>query len=427
MNSPRRTKASVGPDGPYGALKTVRIPLYLLGLGLFVCALLSKTATCLLVVAIPLLLWWRGRLSVRELLGWAPLLVVGVGFVGMTVYLESHQGGAQGEMFSQSWLERCLIGGRSLWFYAGKLVWPAGLSFIYPRWDVEVGRWWWYLYPITALVVLGALVTLRGRIGRGPLVAVLWFVLALLPISFVNVAFTRLSYVADHWQYWASMGLIALAAAALFSVQPRTRWPRWCFSTAGCVLVLTLSVATWHRSAVYESPRRLWQDTLARNPDAWAIHNNLGNAVLAEGYLEEAAQCYRRALSIKADYATGHCNLANVLQRQGRLDEAIDHFQKSIAFVPGRCEVYYNLANALYLAGRSQEAITQYERAIRIEPGFTVAYSNLGTALAAEGRLDEAIRRYEQALDIEPGLKGLDRNLRVAMKKKDAVVQVPTR
>jgi len=51
----------------------------------------------------------------------------------------------------------------------------------------------------------------RERVGRGPLVGVLFFGGTLFPaLGFFDVYPFRYSYVADHFQYLASIGLIAL-------------------------------------------------------------------------------------------------------------------------------------------------------------------------------------------------------------------------
>lgn len=123
-----------GPPGREPTLPLKGGGLYALGLGLFVCALLSKTATCLLPVGLALVVWWkRGGMRRREVLGLGPLVLVGASFVAMTVYLESSYAGASGEAFSQTFLERFLVAGRAVWFYAGKLLWPGSLAVIYPR------------------------------------------------------------------------------------------------------------------------------------------------------------------------------------------------------------------------------------------------------------------------------------------------------
>ena len=48
----------------------------------------------------------------------------------LTAWFESTLIGAQGADFSRSALERCLLTGRVIFFYLGKLLWPANLTFI---------------------------------------------------------------------------------------------------------------------------------------------------------------------------------------------------------------------------------------------------------------------------------------------------------
>ena len=149
---------------------------YWLAIALFLCALLSKTVACSLPAVLVLLLWWkRGRVERRDIGVLSPMFLLGITFGLMTAWLEKHHVGASGPEWSLSFLQRCLLAGRALWFYAGKLFWPHPLIFIYPRWEIDPGAWWQYLFPAAALVVLIALWWLRSRIGRGPLVAVLCF------------------------------------------------------------------------------------------------------------------------------------------------------------------------------------------------------------------------------------------------------------
>ena len=73
--------------------------------------------------------------------------------------------------------------------------------------------WWQWLFPVAAVGVVAGLWLARHRIGRGPLVAVLFFAGTLGPaLGFVNVFPMRYSFVADHFQYLAGVGLMALAA-----------------------------------------------------------------------------------------------------------------------------------------------------------------------------------------------------------------------
>jgi len=70
-------------------------------------------------------------------------------------------------------LERILVAGRALWFYAAKLAWPVNLLSVYPRWPGQHERVVQYLYPAGAAALVAVLWLWRGRLGRGPLAAVL--------------------------------------------------------------------------------------------------------------------------------------------------------------------------------------------------------------------------------------------------------------
>jgi tetratricopeptide (TPR) repeat protein len=396
---------------------------YAWGLALFIAALLSKTATCLLPAALMLVVWWkRGRVTRRDLLGLCPLVVLGVVFVGMTVYLESLYGGAQGEVFRQTALERVLIAGRAMWFYAGKLLWPAALVFIYPRWTIDIAAWWQHLFPLAAVVVGIGLWTLRHRIGRGPIAAFGCFVMALVPMYFVNVSFMRLSYVANHWVYWASMGFIGVVVAGVVVAwrrcgeTPSARWvgpsARWAGPVAAVLVIGSLSSLTWQRARVYESPITLWTTTLAANPDAWVAHNNLAIALARQGRPD------MRALELRPGWADAHNNLGDALQSAGQPVAAIGQFRRAIEIDPRFAEARYNLANALRGQGRPDESELAYHEALRLNPRYTSAHNNLGTLLLEQGRLDEAAERFETVIRIDPQNAGAHHNLRLVRSKQ---------
>ena len=128
---------------------------YCAGLLLFACALLSKTVTCTLPAAMLLVLWWKkDRLKGREVAALAPFFALGLLMGLATVWLEQQQVGAIGSEWNSSLGERFLIAGRALWFYLGKLVWPAELIFNYPRWQVDASVWWQYIYPAGGMFVV---------------------------------------------------------------------------------------------------------------------------------------------------------------------------------------------------------------------------------------------------------------------------------
>ena len=310
---------------------------YPLVIALFLAALLSKTVTCSLPAALLLLVWWKtGRVGKRDALPLAPLFVLGAALGLVTIQMEKHAG-ATGVEWTLSFVQRCLVAGRALWFYAGKLFWPQQLTFIYPRWEIDAGAAWQYLFPVAVLAVLIALWSLRSRIGRGPLAAVLFFAGTLAPaLGFFDLYPFRYSYVADHFQYLACIGLIALTASAGTVLYQRAGQQGRDLGRLATVLVLLLlGVSTWKQAHVYQDPEILWRDTLAKNPAAWMAHNNL----------------------------------SAILVQQGKIEEAIWHSARRCVSTPGTGPAHNNLGNALSNIGRVSEAIGEYEQALRLMPG----------------------------------------------------------
>jgi len=94
--------------------------------------------------------WWqRGRLGWRrDFLPLLPFFLLGAAAGVSTAWVEQEFVGAEGAGFELSIIQRGLIAGRAIWFYLGKLFWPANLTFIYPRWQISEAAWWQYLFPL---------------------------------------------------------------------------------------------------------------------------------------------------------------------------------------------------------------------------------------------------------------------------------------
>jgi protein O-mannosyl-transferase len=370
---------------------------YGLSLALFVAALLSKTVTCSLPAALLLVRWWkRGAIGRRDLVPLAPFFAVGLAFGLLTAWMEKHHVGAQGAEWSLGWIESGLVAGRALWFYAGKLLWPAQLSFIYPRWTIDATVWWQWIFPVAAVGAVAALWFARHRIGRGPLVAVLFFAGTLAPaLGFFNVYPMRYSYVADHFQYLASAGLIALAASLL----ARVRLP------VAAAVPVVLGVLAWNQAHDYKDIETLWRATLARNPECWLAHNNMGLLMRAQGRAGEAEYHYRAALRVQPDDGDINYNIGNLLAGTGRLGEAIGHYRLAIESGVGQADAHNNLGAALLTRGDPRdldEAIQHFRAALELQPHRPDTHYNLGNALVAKRDVAGAVSHYVEVLRIDP-------------------------
>jgi len=394
--------------------------LYALSLILFVGALASKTVTASLPAVLALILWWKKRLDWRAGMTLLPFLAIGVPCGLLTVWMERYHVGASGPEWDLSPIDRILIAGRALWFYAGKLAWPDPLVFIYPRWRIDSGVWWQYLYPAAALFVVAMLWWRRREWGRGPLVAVLVFAGTLVPaLGFFDVYPMRYSFVADHFQYLASIALLALgveAARNAFIADGRLPAPAgW---AAAAALLAILGALTWREIPEYRNPIALWTATLAENPDAWIAHSNLGMHLAERGQLAAAIAHQERAIELQPDLATAHDNLGTAVARLGRIDEAIDHFRRALAIEPERAATLTNLGNAMIAKGRFTDAIEAYERSLALRPDHVVTLNNLGNLLLQRDR-EQGIRYLERAIESDPGFAQAHFNLAGALADQD--------
>jgi len=395
--------------------QTRRRPHYLWALGLFVLALLSKTVTATLPAALLVVFWWqRGRLGfrrdVRPLLPWFALSAAAGLF---TAWVERTYIGARGTDFALTPAERLLLAGRAIWFYAGKAIWPANLVFTYPRWKIDAGVWWQYLFPTGVLAAAMGLWLLARR-HRGPLAGFLFFIGTLFPVlGFLNVYPFIFSYVADHFQYLASLGIIVPICAVVVGQAPGLQ------RALSPLLLLTLAVLTFRQAGMYADAETLYRATLARNPESWMAHTNLGVA-LAEtpSRLPEAITEYQAALRLKPDDAQTRTNLGNALaQVPGRLPEAVAEFRTALRLKPNSVQTHNDLGVALsQIPGHLPDAIAEFQAALRLKSEYAEAHDNLGVALSQiPGRLPDAIAEFRTALRIKPNYADARHNLARAL------------
>jgi protein O-mannosyl-transferase len=388
---------------------------YVFALICAVLALLSKPSTVMLPVALALCSWWeRRRLSRRDLLALAPYFALSAVAAGWTVWEQKFHSGALGAAWSQTATERCLIAGRVIWFYLGKLAWPDPLLFIYPRWKLDATDPAGYVPLLAAGIVAAVVWRYRDRAGggRAAFFAGTFFVALLFPVlGFFDVYFFRYSFVGDHFQYLASMGPLALAAAGLTRA-----WRRQAAPVAGLVL-LALGAIAAREAREYANNEALWRATLARNPDAVMAWLNLADTLAKQGRHAESIATFHRALQLAPNDADAHNDLGCEYVLIHRPADALRHLERAVALQPKRPEPHNNLGNALAGVGRADDAIAEYRRALELDPKYGEAENNLGAELAELGRLKEAVAHFEAAMRLNPNHAEAQNNLGDALRK----------
>ena len=147
-------------------------------------------------------------------------------------------------------------------------------------------------------------------------------------------------------------------------------------------------------------------DTLSKDyPDESLLFNIRGACYAGLGQLDIAVQSYKKALSIKPDYAKAHYNLGGALQELDKLHDSAKSYENAIALEPENAQAHNNLAIVLRELDQLEEAEASCRKAIVLDPEYAEAHSSLSIILYANGDLNSALESIEKAYSIDPKSK----------------------
>ena len=377
-----------------------RQKLYALSLALFAAALLSKSIAVTLPLALVLALWFRaGRLARRDLLALAPLAALAAALTLADLLFYHGQSGLYNSGLPLP--ERILMAGRALWLYLAKLAWPHPLATFYPQWPLGLTAAS-ALPGLAWLALLAGLWLARRRLGRGPVAALAFYTLTLAPaLGLIDFDFLRLAWVADRFQYLASAGPLALAAAALVLLVRRLRWPEPARRYGAAALLALLGLACFLRATRYHDSVTLFRANVAAYPQSWAAQINLGYALRDAGRGDEAAATLGEAQRRAPEFHMAHA-LAKILEELGRPQDAALHYQEAVRLKPDFTAGLISYGLFLERQGKLDEAVAQYREAVRVSPQDAAALNNLGNALRSQHKLAESEAQLSRAVALRP-------------------------
>ncbi len=401
----------------------------------FAAALLSKPSTVVLPPVLLLIVWWeRRRWQRADFIRVLPFFALALAMSLLTVVEQSRTIARAPKEWALSLTERLALAGKTLWFYAGKLLWPAKLTFVYPRWELNADSFA-TLLPVLVAFALGLVLwqLRQHKWARACLFGFGYFFVALLPVlDFFDIYYFRYSFVADHFQYLAAPGVIALVTAgAAWLLQQRLLQ-----TLVAALAIAAAGMFAWQHTHAFHDDETLWHDTLAKNPGAFLAYNNLGAMLNIRHQYVESERMLREALRLKPNFLEAHSNLGFALTELGRYPEAEQElfaalrmqgswskahyclgrlyylwkrptesekaFRLAILAEPTMVEAYYDLGALLQEQGRRDEAADNYRKAIALRPDYVMAHSNLAKLLVEQGKIDEATQHFEAALRAAP-------------------------
>lgn len=397
----------------------------------FALALLAKTSVVMFPFVVLGCAWWlHGRLTKQDLLHSLPFFGMSLILSLTTIWFQYNRAINVQVVNTNPFQARLAGAGWNVWFYLYKLLLPLKLTFVYPRWEIDWKNALVYLPGVAVFVVLALLWLFRNKIGRAPFLAFAYFVVTLFPVlGFFNIYFFRYSFVADHYQTIAMIGIIALVVGGCIH----------CLREVGPVILLVvnggLAFLAWQQCHIYRNQETLWADTLQKNPNCSMAEANWGFYLSDTQHQPETAlPHYHASLKIDPNDAGTHYNLAVALVQLKRMSEAVAEFHEALRLKPDHL---FSLESLSWIEAvdrdprirNPEEALRLARQAVELTHGQDEDKLDiLAAALAATGHFDVAVPTEQKAIDLAAqkqtgGIPGMEQRLKLYQMKQTYVEQ----
>jgi len=249
-----------------------------------------------------------------------------------------------------------------LWvFMMGKLIWPVHLSADYTLENMDGLSTPLALAILFVVVLLQGWLAMKSRIGAMG-VAVYW--LGLVTVS----NFIPLHRVLADRFYYLPLAGVAMQLMALLLMASGSHSGFWVGAASLLGALLPLTLLTLAREEVFANDALLWRNTIEVSPLSFTAHNNLGQAFIEKGQVDEAVTEFQQALSINPDDDNAHNNLGKAFIEKGQADEAMAEFQHALAINPEDANAHLNLGLAQEARGDLDDALLNFRRFIELAP-----------------------------------------------------------
>jgi Tfp pilus assembly protein PilF len=219
----------------------------------------------------------------------------------------------------------------------------------------------------------------------------------------------RYSFIADHFQHLASIGLTTLAAAGLSRLIDRSARVGM---TLSAILILALMAITFDQCTAYANSETLWRDTLTKTPDSWMVYTNLGRVLAGQGRPLEAVPYLEAALRLAPEIEDTHENVGVGRVLQGRFLEAESEFRSALAINPDFVPALTDLAKLEFFdLHNPTEAERYFLKAIAESPDFFPAQYAYAQMLEQQGNLAAGADHYRIAAAASPDDFDVEYNL----------------
>lgn len=165
----------------------------------------------------------------------------------------------------------------------------------------------------------------------------------------------------------------------------------------------TAIAAEYIKKGDLDTAQQHLERALKSDPRSAEAYNMMGILLQREGSpinVQKAEGYYRKAISLKDDFAQAHNNYGVYLSQQKRYREAYKQFAIAGATLgyEGRGAALENLGRTALLLEDAPQAQQAFESALKAEPNLLVARFELAELLLGQGRVRESAALYDEYL-----------------------------
>jgi tetratricopeptide (TPR) repeat protein len=138
-------------------------------------------------------------------------------------------------------------------------------------------------------------------------------------------------------------------------------------------------------------------------PQTPAQYYDIGNLLILQGRIDEAAEYFSRALALQDNFAHALNGLGLILENEQKTKEATAYFRHALRADPDNAETYINLGFLEQNRGNVKQAAVYYQHAARLQPHGLADYFNQAVSFSALGLRARAVESFGEVIQFEPG------------------------
>ena len=364
---------------------------------LFACGLMSKPMLITTPIVLLLLDYWpldrftrstMTKLVVEKI----PLFALSAGSCIATLWAQNFALGSS-EFLPLQW--RITNALSSYFEYVRQMFWPVDLIpfYVHPENRLET---WRLVLAVIFLIAIGAFAFVRRRENPYLVVGWFWYLVMLVPV--IGIVQVGLQGHADRYTYLPQIGLVMALVWLVWDLTRSWRQQKIILSSAGAIVVATLSILSWKQTAHWRDTERLWRHTLAVTPNSDVAHAGLGGILFVRGQIDESIEHYESALRLRDGNVAGHFGLGRALAAKHKTDAAIFHFQKALSIQPDYIAASNDLGVLRASKGELKEAIDAWRQTLSFDPDNVDAANNIAWVRATAADAD--LRDGKEALEL---------------------------